>query len=296
MRTSAERVTAVPGAASVTLRSLLQGPSRPARVVGIGPAALFVSVDGFGDEAAGGAGPGFLALCTHDAVRLPLAIVVGASAGDSPWAGRVSAGAGVTVGGDLVRLPGLTIRVARWWAPVRPRPVDHECLDLRTTMLLDLLRERAVPLSATIGANLRWLGRALATGDLDVARRAVDAMLGLGPGLTPTGDDVIAGLLLAVHHLGEPREPAMAALRAHVLTAAPGRTNAVSAALLTHAARGDAAPQVIAVLDALATGCDLRGAVRALLRLGHTSGADLAHGIAAGALLVFGQRSTRGAA
>ena len=297
MRTSVEQATAVSGAASVTLRSLFDGPPRPARALGVGPAAVFVRADGKGQVgAAEQAGLGILTLCTHDAVRLPLAIVVAASAADPPWAGRVSAGDSVTVGDDLVRLPGLTICIVRWWAPARPRPVDDEGLDLTIPLLRSLLRERAVDLPAGIGANLRCLRRALATGEQARARRAVDAMLGLGPGLTPAGDDVIAGLLLAVHHLGEPREPAIAALRAYVLTAAPRRTTAVSAALLAHAAEGHGAPQVIAVLSALGTGRGLRAALSALLRVGHTSGGDLAHGVAAGAQLVLRQRAPRGAA
>ena len=235
----------------------------------------------------GQAGSAVLALCTYDAVRLPLAVVVGALSVDSPWAGRVRPGGTVLVGAGAVRLAGLTVRVARWWAPARPRPVDHEWLALATPLLLRLLRERAVTLPRPVTANLCALRRALATGDEEGARRAVDAVLGLGPGLTPAGDDAIAGLLLAVHHLGEPGEPAMARLRTHVVSAAPGRTTAVSAALLAHAAQGHGAPQAIAVLDALATGCALPAALSALLRLGHTSGGDLAHGIAAGALLVL---------
>ena len=287
MRTSVERVTAVPGAASATLRSLLDGPPRPARVLGVGPAALFVIMP----EARG-----VFALCTHDAVRLPLAIVVAASSAAAPWAGRASAGDPVTVGGGSVCLPGLTIHVARWWAPARPHLVDDGRLVLTTPVLRELLGEAAIDLPGAISANLRRLRLALVTGHHEGARRAVDAMLGLGPGLTPAGDDAVAGLLLAVRHLGEPREGAVMRLRAHVLATAPRRTNAVSAALLGQAAQGYAAPEVIAVLSALATGCGLPSALRSLLLVGHTSGGDLAQGIASGALLVVDRLSTREAA
>ena len=280
-----------------SLRYLLDGPPRPARVCGVGPAALFVSVDRTGPVGdAGEAGPEVLAVCTHDSVRLPLAIVLAASSAASPWAGRVGVGDAALVGAGSVRLCALTVHVVRWWFPARPRPVDRDRLELTAPALVRLVHERGVDLPGSLSTNLDRLRLALATGDHDGARRAVDAMLGLGPGLTPAGDDAVAGLLLAVHHLGEPREPAVARLRAHVLAAAPRRTNGVSAALLSQAAKGYAAPQVIAVLDALGTGPALGAAVSALLRLGHTSGSDLAHGIAAGALLVLGRRSTGGAA
>lgn len=293
MQTSVERVTDVPGAASVTLQRLLEGPPRAARVLGTGSAAVFLMLDSPHEIS-----PAVLALCTHDAVRLPLAIVVGASAADSPWAGRLGAGDEVTVGAGCVHLPGLTIQVARWWAPARPRPVDHEWLALATPMLQRLLSEHAVAVPGAVTTNLRCLRRALAMGDHGGARRAVDAMLDLGAGLTPAGDDAIAGLLLAVRHLGGlglpgPVLPAAERLSAHVVMTAPGRTTAVSAALLSQAAQGHAAPQVIAVLDALATGCGLPGALSGLLRLGHTSGGDLAYGIAAGAQLVLSQVTAR---
>ena len=289
MQTSVERVTDLPGAASVTLQPLLEGPPRTARVLGTGPAALFLITD-----PAPRASPTVLALCTYDAVRLPLAMVVGAGAVDSPWAGQVCAGDAVRVGAGCVRLRGMSIHVARWWAPARPHPVDHEWLALATPMLLRLLSERAVALPGAASTNLRCLRRSLATGDQGGARRAVDAMLGLGPGLTPAGDDAIAGLLLAVRHLGGPGLPGPALfateqLGAYVVMTAPGRTTAVSAALLGLATQGHAAPQVIAVLDALATGCGLPGALSGLLRLGHTSGGDLALGVAAGARLVVRQ-------
>ena len=107
-----ERVIAVPGAASVDLRSLLDGPqARPgswasARRPCSSPSA---ETRGAGSRCA-----------RSDAVRLPLAIVVGAPAADSPWAGRLGAGDEVHGGRRIVRLPGLTVHVARWWAPRGP--------------------------------------------------------------------------------------------------------------------------------------------------------------------------------
>src|SRR5262249_13546495 len=59
-------------------------------------------------------------------------------------------------------------------------------------------------------------------------------LLGRGPGLTPAGDDVLAGLLAGRAAYG----PDDRALADDICALAPSRTTALSAALLRHAARG----------------------------------------------------------
>jgi hypothetical protein len=106
---------------------------------------------------------------------------------------------------------------------------------------------------------------------------AVLDLVGRGPGLTPAGDDLLAGLLVGLAGRPDLRDP----LAAAVLAAAPRRTTWLSAELLAHAAHGRAAPAVVAVADALAYGDDdaLPRALPALLAVGHTSGAALARGL-----------------
>jgi hypothetical protein len=157
-----------------------------------------------------------------------------------------------TAGDGVLRLPGFTARVARWSRPPRPRAVRP-------------VRE----VWAEPGPALGDLTRALRDG------RAPDPyvlrLLGRGPGLTPLGDDLLAGLLVTLRALRAPAvEPLARAVRAH----APGRTTFVSAALLHHAARGECVPELATFLDG--------GPVEALLRVGHTSGTGLAHGALAG--------------
>lgn len=104
---------------------------------------------------------------------------------------------------------------------------------------------------------------ALDGGDLD---GAVDALTGLGPGLTPAGDDALAGILLVA---GD-RDAAIAA-------AARARTNDIACAFLRWAARG----QSIEPVHRLLAGGG-RPALADLLRFGHSSGADLAFGLRLG--------------
>ena len=75
----------------------------------------------------------------------------------------------------------------------------------------------------------------------------VAALLGRGPGLTPSGDDVLAGYLLGCRAFGI----AGKGVRFAVLRSAPGATTTLSAALLRQAAdQGSAAAQ-----DLLGTCC-----------------------------------------
>jgi hypothetical protein len=103
---------------------------------------------------------------------------------------------------------------------------------------------------------------------------AVAGLLGRGPGLTPAGDDVLAGFLLGSMAFGLDA----GRVRAAVAAMAPARTTALSAALLWHADRGECVDEV-AVVVASPSG----PAVDRLLRIGHTSGAALATGLATAA-------------
>jgi hypothetical protein len=177
------------------------------------------------------------------ALRLPCAVVLGARAADRPFAG-VQLGDAVAAGDGVLRAGPLEVPVARWWAPARP------C--------------GATPRRDT-SVSAGWDRLAL-------------RLLGAGPGLTPAGDDVLAGLLLGLASRADLRDPLAAAVQRN----ARARTTWLSAELLRLAADGLGAPAVVAVADALAGhGPDdaLARALPPLLAVGHTSGQALAQGL-----------------
>lgn len=94
---------------------------------------------------------------------------------------------------------------------------------------------------------------------------AAEVLGGRGPGLTPAGDDVLAGLLLVASALDYQR-----------LDEIEVRTNEISAAYLSWAARGQG---IEAAHDVLASRPD---ALDRLLTIGSTSGAAIAYGIGLG--------------
>lgn len=100
----------------------------------------------------------------------------------------------------------------------------------------------------------------------------LDRLLGRGPGLTPLGDDVLAGWLTTRAALGHPDDVLSAAVRRRL-----GVTTLLSATLLDCAIRGEALPQLA---DWLAgpTDATTDATTDALLAVGATSGAGLLAG------------------
>jgi len=104
------------------------------------------------------------------------------------------------------------------------------------------------------------------------AVEAARALGGLGPGLTPAGDDVLAGALLALAVLLKEGE----GLREAIATTASRQTTRISAAYLEAARMGEASEAWHRLLDMLPGGdrTAIALAARKVMAFGETSGAD----------------------
>jgi hypothetical protein len=181
---------------------------------------------------------------------------------------------GVTVGKDWLEVAGsrLSLAGAETWRGALPVPAL-----LRAAIPLALDVFAGVPPSPLLDGPWRpALGRAEAAVQRRDLSAAAAALGGLGPGLTPAGDDALAGILLAHRAL------AGADAEHHLLAVARSAvTTDLSAALLAWAARGQAVQPVHDLLGAIAGG-DGRAATAATHRiasLGASSGADLLLGL-----------------
>lgn len=269
---------------------LVHGPLRTGRIVATTRHALYATT---GDPALPA-----IALVTRDALRVPNAVVLPTASAARPF-GRVRQGDTVVIGHGRVRCGVLSVVAGRTWAPPRAQDLPAPCDPRRVPELTAHLDRLAGPASPRIAAPLAALSEALLRAEpaaiLDTAR----ALVGLGPGLTPSGDDILCGILLA----GRPRPTGQAQALSYpsacrealvaATTSAADRTPLVSAAMLAHATRGECLPQVFAALEALATGRPLLPALTPLLAVGHHSGADLARGVAT-ALAAAPAREARG--
>jgi hypothetical protein len=129
--------------------------------------------------------------------------------------------------------------------------------------------------------------RAIEQEDLAMAIEAAEMLIGLGDGLTPSGDDFLVGFGAAIAAVGQPLAARFLECCAEL---ARVRTTFVGAALLAHAARGEYTARLKALLTTLLTGTerDVAEQIPIVLAWGSTSGADLLLGVLVG--LVVGIR------
>ncbi len=247
-RVGERTVIALPAVASSAIAPLLRGGHRDLRVLAAFPQAAYLSV-----------GEDLVALVTSDGIRQPDAVVLNVPSIARPLA-RTFVGQTGRIGNGGVRLGDLEISVSRWWDPT-PRlrattPARLRAASETTRRRIAATEGRTrrgedVDLAFALAEALDGTRMALSAGDDAAAFTAARASIGLGPGLTPSGDDQLAGLIAGTLVLapslgagGSWLGPVVAAtqrLGLAVAEAAVGRTTSVSAALLGHAALGQLA-------------------------------------------------------
>lgn len=149
----------------------------------------------------------------------------------------------------VARLPSgpSCLRVTRWWTPPRPCALGVPAASAWTPWL------------ATRHAGL-----------------VPHELLGRGEGLTPAGDDLLAGALVAASAIDDPRlRDWQRGTRAAL---ASRRTTAVSVGMLHAALDGWSSPALADALTALCGREDPTTAVDRLLAVGHSSGRHLLDG------------------
>ncbi len=107
-------------------------------------------------------------------------------------------------------------------------------------------------------------------------------VLGLGNGLTPSGDDFLGGIFFALAHKAHPDwSAALPSLQATIQAACKDATNPISAALLADNMAGASYGELHDMLDALESNDSrfIASATASLLQLGSSSGADLLAGL-----------------
>jgi hypothetical protein len=103
--------------------------------------------------------------------------------------------------------------------------------------------------------------------------KEAEGLIGLGPGLTPSGDDYLAGMLVALRVFGRPAQAD--SLWRWLAPRLPGRTGAISAAHLAAASTGEAHEALHACLENLSGGDDdWDEALERIDSVGHCSGWD----------------------
>jgi hypothetical protein len=152
------------------------------------------------------------------------------------------------------------------------RLVQRAAVGTFDQVVLDVLEERA----GDLRNSLRERQGA-------VAAVQARSLLGLGPGLTPAGDDFLVGLFAVLHLPDSPCERWLHG-EAQVLQGAESATNEISLAALRCAGRGRVRDSIAVLLRELLRGggAPLEAALARVLAIGATSGCDIAAGVACG--------------
>ena len=129
---------------------------------------------------------------------------------------------------------------------------------------------------------------ALEGGDRSGAADVAARLIGLGPGLTPSGDDVLVGIEAALHALAQPS----AGFLALAIGDVEERTTTLAATLLRHAAAGEFAERLHTLLAALLGSNDemIPAAIGRAVAWGATSGTDCLLGVLIGLDVASGVR------
>lgn len=262
----------------------------------------------FAAEALIGDRRGFVVSVHARAVNLllddgPLVALLPAESPLHPWAvavpltrreiARVAEGAPVRVSDGVVEVGALRIELAGLEVVdlrLRRRPRRLAPAALRTLARHAAAQPAAGPFEPALAAALE---RFRTGGEV----RGLAALVGLGEGLTPSGDDVLVGVLAGLDAAREAPGDATA-LRARLCAAlerGTSRTTRLAAQMLDAAGAGFYAEPVLGVLETLALSKPdaraLERAVASLLAVGHRSGGDTLRGISAAL-----ERLARGAA
>ena len=132
-------------------------------------------------------------------------------------------------------------------------------------------------------SKLHLLQVNLKRNDVDGTEEILNSLLGMGRGLTPSGDDLIIGLLLLLNRWGHITFPEydVKKLNQQIVAAAGQRTTTISENLISCAAQGSADERLLNIVDGIFTGeYRLKDCVSLILELGNSSGVDSLVGMA----------------
>jgi hypothetical protein len=199
----------------------------------------------------------------------------------------VARGADIAARGGILRIGGSALSIdLRRATPWRSRLGDLSLDGARDAVAQALETTRAAlrqdgrgdALVRVAGARFAALASATRTLDAAAAGDAMSALVGLGEGVTPAGDDYLVGFfagLWASAWWAAPRRAFVAALRER-LTRSPLETSRVSRVYLEAAFDGEVSERLFDLAGAIATGsadAAVHCAAASVLSVGHSSGA-----------------------
>lgn len=272
--------TRVAATSSPWVREQLAGPTRQVEVIHVGRHAMYVAVPGPRGTASRCVG-----LLSRSGTMVPCGLrttLPDLSCVSDP-SGPMTAGDVARLGDGVLQLDAADVSIGR-------------ILDLSVPHIASADAEAAaLRLSASIGSRADAVRAELPARALSMLAQAdpaaVPLLLGLGSGLTPVGDDVLAGWLATMNAA----RCGSNTISDSIAQRAPAATTLLSATLLDRARAGEALPEFARLLRDLPRGsadpptARLTSDVDSLIAIGHTSGV----GLLLGCLLALDHLTTR---
>lgn len=185
------------------------------------------------------------------------------------------------------KVPALTGGIERAWSITWQTLNEGQRYKNSELIAEDLFRSDQGPLlTRKLSQPALQLMAATERFDSHTARDAAQKMIGLGPGVTPSGDDVLIGFLSGLHSTAGDNHSRNYFIKifGDALWILSEQTNEISRTYLYHAIHGQFSSSMIALLDAINEGEEQRliSVAKETMRVGHSSGMDSVTGLLIG--------------
>lgn len=140
------------------------------------------------------------------------------------------------------------------------------------------------PLSQRIAKPVMQLITSTEQYDFDAALQAAKKMIGLGPGVTPSGDDILIGFLAGLWSMTGQNGQQLGFIHSfgtELIQLAKG-TSEISRTYILHAAQGQFSSSLSHLAEAISTGDHVEATMQIAMRVGHSSGMDSVTGLLIG--------------
>jgi hypothetical protein len=158
--------------------------------------------------------------------------------------------------------------------------------------LKDSKSEKLGSVSNIAFPHILSLLKAIRSGHSQDIKRITKNLIGLGPGLTPAGDDMLLGLMISMLYFSENFNEVsvdVKKINKDIISNISGRTTIISEEFLIESSVGKVNEGVASLMENILTSKnkDLENSVRKVLDLGGTSGADTVFGVILGSYLML---------
>jgi hypothetical protein len=165
-------------------------------------------------------------------------------------------------------------------------------LDKLACQELNPFARRALP-------HLSMFMKTIKTKDYQGTKRSAQKLVGLGPGLTPSADDVLSGLMASLTLISQNLNicgDMVSEVNKSIISCIQGRTTLISQEFLMHAGAGDANEPILALIEKILTARpnEVEEATKHVLAIGEASGTDVVFGIFLGSWLLLDEVSRAG--